>query len=248
MIIKTHEEITPDSPDSSAKPSLPRVKDMDREDTPREKAERLGCGALSIADLWAIVLRTGTVGNPITQMCRDLMRHNDGKLTVLERRTRQELLQMKGLGPLKVIQIEAVMELIRRYNAETPPQRPAVKQSSDIFAIIKPHIAHLPHEEVWAIILNRSNRVMKLFQASKGGWSASLFDIKVIIKEALLESASAIVLCHNHPSGNLTPSGPDDAITKKCAEACKIMDMILVDHLIVTPHGYYSYTDNGRMP
>lgn len=246
MIVKSYEESVQgyNTPDPN-KHSFPRIKDMDREDTPREKAEKSGCGTLSIADLWAIVLRTGTVGNPITQLCRDLMRLNEGKLTVLERRTRQELLEIKGLGPLKVIQIEAVMELIRRYNSESPAERPSIKQSSDIFTLIKPHIAHLSHEEVWTIILNRRNQVIKLFQASKGGWASSIFDIKVIIKEALLENASSIAICHNHPSGNLHPSGQDNAITKKCVEACKIMDISLLDHLIVTPHGYYSYADEG---
>lgn len=232
---------------SESRPSLPRVKDMDHEDTPREKAERLGCGALSVADLWALVLRTGTVGNPITQLCRDLMRHNEGKLTVLERRTRRELLEIKGLGPLKAIQIEAVMELIRRYNAEMPAQRQQIGQSADIFKIIKPHIAHLPHEEIWIVIMNQRNQVLKLFQASKGGWVSTLFDIKVVIKEAMLENATAIAICHNHPSGNHVPSPQDDAMTYKCAEACKLMDISMLDHLIVTPHGYYSYADEGRL-
>lgn len=226
---------------------IPRVKDMLQDDQPREKAERLGCGALSVADLWALILRTGSVGNPVTKLCRDMMSLNNNRLTYLERRSRPELMEIKGLGKTKAIQIEAVMELIRRYNSEEPASLPEIKSSQDIYGVIKPRIAHLPHEEVWVVIMDRKHRVLKLYQASKGGWAASLFDIKVIIKEALLENASAIALCHNHPSGTLKPSPQDDTITHRCLEACKVMDLQMLDHLIVSPHGFYSYSDQGRL-
>lgn len=229
------------------RPALPRVKDMDADDTPRERAERLGIGALSVPELWAIILRTGTRGMPITQLCRDLMRANDERLTRLERRTRRELLAIRGIGALKATQIEAVMELIRRYNAEAPSADPIIRSSADLYAVIRPRIAHLPHEEVWVILLSQRNQVLKLTQASKGGWASSLFDVKVIIKEALLENAAAIMLCHNHPSGTLQPSLQDDNITRRLKEACAAMDLRLLDHLIVTTHGYYSYADQGRM-
>lgn len=228
-------------------PALPKVKDMCEDDQPREKAEKYGCGALGVADLWALILRTGSVGNPVTKLCRDMMSANNNRLTHLERRTRPELMEIKGLGKTKAIQIEAVMELIRRYNAEEPAKLPEVKASKDIYNIIKPRIAHLPHEEVWVVILDRKHHAIKLYQASKGGWASSLFDIKVIIKEALLENASSVALCHNHPSGNLRPSPQDDAITKRCADACKLMDINMLDHVIVTPHGYYSYADEGKL-
>jgi len=242
MVVK--EEDTP-RPASMAM----RVKDMDAADTPREKAEKYGCGVLSGPDLWALILRTGTVGNPITTLCRDLMRANDGRLTTLERRTRKELLQVKGLGKLKVIQIEAVLELIRRYNTEETRDNPVVKGSEAIFRIMRPRLGHLDHEEVWALIMNQRNEVLKLYQASKGGIASSIFDVKLIVKEALLENAASIALCHNHPSGNLRPSPQDDDITRRCKEACRLMDMRLVDHLIVSADntGYYSYFDEGRL-
>lgn len=220
---------------------------MDKNDTPREKALKHGCGVLSVPDLWAIILRTGSVGNPITELTRQMMRLNDGKLTMLERRTRKELLAIKGLGTLKALQIEAVMELIRRYNSEEPDETPQIKSSRDIFEVMKPRIAHLPHEEVWIVILNRRHQVVKLFQVSKGGWASSLFDVKVIIKEAMLENACSVALCHNHPSGNLMPSPQDDDITRRCHEACKIVDIRFIDHLIITPHGFYSYADHSRL-
>lgn len=248
MIIKPLPESTDTNKTCEPKPCLPKVKDMSEDDKPRERAEKYGCGVLSVADLWALILRTGSVGNPITQLCRDIMAQSNNRLTYLERRTRKELMSVKGLGRTKVIQIEAVMELIRRYNAEEPAELPKIYTPKDIYNTIKPHLAHLPHEEIWIVIMDRAHRVLKLSQITKGGWSASLFDVKIIIKEALLENASAIALCHNHPSGNLRPSTQDDEITRRCAQACKTMDLHLLDHIIVTPHDFYSYSDNSRLP
>ncbi len=225
----------------------PRVKDMCKEDTPRERAAKYGVGVLSVADLWALILRTGAVGNPITSLCRNLMEANSDSLRVLERRTRSELQQIKGLGQLKALQIEAVMELVRRYNLEKPADDPVIRSSADIFALMSPKIGNIDHEEVWALFLNRGHKVMKLSCCSTGGFASSVFDVKMIIKSALLENSSALVLCHNHPSGQLRPSSQDDAITRKCREAATLMDISMLDHVIVTAHGYYSYADEGRM-
>lgn len=206
-------------------------------------------GALSLAELWALILRTGVQGTPITELCKNLMKANDNRLTRLERRTRKELSAIKGLGPLKVTQIEAVMELIRRYNAEQPGSNPVIDNSRAIFKVIRPKIGGLDHEEVWALILNQRNEVVQLYQASKGGLAASVFDVKLIVKQALLENAAAVVLCHNHPSGNLRPSVQDDRITRSLKEACALLDLKMLDHLIVTASttDYYSYFDQGRL-
>lgn len=230
------------------RPAAPRIKDMDAQTTPRERAETLGVGALTLTELWAIILRTGTKGYPITTLCRDLMRSNDDRLTTLERRTNKELRQIKGLGPLKAMQVEAVMEIVRRYNREEPADNPVIHSSSDIYDVIRTHIAHLEHEEVWIMIMNQRHEVVKLFQASRGGWASTLFDVKVIIKEAMLENAAAIAMCHNHPSGNLRPSPQDDNITEKCVKACKAVEIQFLDHVIATTHGYYSYHDHDRLP
>lgn len=248
MIVKKLPESHDPDNVSEPLPAMPRIKDMDKDDTPREKAEKFGCSVLSVPDLWALILRTGTTGFPITELCRELMRRNGGRLSVLERRTRRELLEIRGLGALKVIQIEAVLELIRRYNKEPLADNPIVKTSADIQRIMRPEIGHLPHEEMWVLILNRRHEVVKRWQASKGGLSSTLFDLKLIIKEALLENASAIALCHNHPSGNTSPSPADDAITRRCSEACKLMEIHFLDHIIVTAsENFYSYNDNGRL-
>lgn len=249
MIIKEASEEYSESTKNTAQTEirLPKIKDMDKADTPREKADKFGCSILSVPDLWALILRTGTIGMPITELCRELMRQNDNNLTTLERRSRKELLSIKGLGKLKAIQIEAVMELIRRYSLEKLSDNPIIKSSTDAFKIMRYEIGNLPHEEVWVLILNRRNQIVKRFQASKGGFSSSLFDIKVIIKESLLENASAIILCHNHPSGQSLPSIQDDAITIKCKNACETIDIKFLDHIILTTNDFYSYADNGKI-
>ncbi len=220
------------------------VKEMDEDEQPREKAFCHGVGVLSIPELLAVILRTGIPGKPITEM----MRANDGRLHTLERRSRAEIMGIKGIGRTKAIQIEAVMELIRRYTAETASEDPVIRCSQDIFRVMQPRIGNLPHEEIWVLLLARNNRIIRMFRASQGGLTSSVFDIKVVMKEALVENAASLALCHNHPSGNLTPSRSDDGMTEKCATACRNLDIAMLDHLIVTAQGYFSYRDAGRMP
>lgn len=223
------------------------VKDLDPDDRPREKAVKYGCDVLSTPDLWAIILRTGMVGKPITELCRDLMRECDGKLCQLERLTREQILKVKGLGMAKVLQIEAVMELIRRYSRETMGERYQIKSSKEIFKLMRYEIGNLPHEEIWALFLNRRNEVLYKMRITQGSAVASVFDIKKILKEALLRDAQGIAICHNHPSGNLRPSIQDDQITNKMKEGASTMDIRLLDHVIVTSDGFYSYNDEGRL-
>lgn len=223
------------------------VKDLDPDDRPREKAVKYGCGVLSTPDLWAIILRTGMVGKPITELCRDLMRECDGKLGQLERLTREQILKVKGLGMAKVLQIEAVMELIRRYSRETIGERYQIKSSKEIFELMRTEIGNLPHEEIWALFLNRRNEVMYKMRITQGSAVASVFDIKKILKEALLRDAQGVAICHNHPSGNLKPSVQDDQITNKMKEGAATMDLRMLDHVIVTSAGFYSYADEGRL-
>ena len=133
------------------------VKELDVDDQPREKAEKYGCGSLSTADLWALILRTGLPGKPITELCRDLMRENDGRLHNLERRDRREILQIKGIGKTKAIQIEAVLEIVRRYCNEELSERPVISCANDIDRLMRHRIANLGHEEIWVVLLNRKN-------------------------------------------------------------------------------------------
>lgn len=223
------------------------VKDLDIDDQPREKAEKYGCGVLSTADLWALVLRTGVPGKPITELCREIMRDNNGRLRSLERRTREEILQTKGIGLTKAIQIEAVMELIRRYNREENNEKCIIRTSADAFRIMSSEIANLDHEEIWIILLNRRNEVIRKIRTTSGSDTASVFDLKKILKTAILHNADGLIMCHNHPSGNLRPSPQDIAITKDCKEGCRTMSIRMADHIIISTEGYFSFADEGRL-
>lgn len=222
------------------------VKDLDPEDQPREKAEKLGVEALSIADLWAIVLRTGLPGTPITTLTRNLMKRA-GNMHQLGRMNRAMIMETPGIGKVKAIQIEAVIELIRRYNIEELGEKPTVVSSKDLANIISPHIANLDHEEIWGIFLNRRNQVESIERFTTGSAVASIFDIKAVVRHALMCKCETMALCHNHPSGNLLPSPQDDNITRRLNEACKLFEIRLLDHVIVTAAGYYSYADSSSI-
>ena len=223
------------------------VKEMDEDQQPREKAEKFGVGVLGIPELWAIILRVGTPGYPITELCRDLMRKNEGSLHRLERRSLQELCELKGVGKVKAIEILAVMELIRRYCQEDIPNDEPIRSSTQIYDRMRHKIGNLDHEEIWMLLLNRQNKVIKEERLTSGTSTASVFDIKKAIKHALLENAEGMILCHNHPSGTLKPSPQDDKLTQDLKEGCKFMGIRLLDHLIITANGFYSYNDSSRL-
>lgn len=223
------------------------IKSMHSHMRPREKALANGCASLTLPELWALVIGNGTRGYNVIDVCTDLMARNDFNLPLLSRRSLKQISAVKGLGPSKALQIMATMELARRFQQQQLPERPPIKSSADAYAVIKPEIAYLGHEEMWILFLNRAHRVIKLFQASRGTTTATIFDLKGILKEAILEQAEGIIMAHNHPSGNRMPSGQDDNITLRCREACRAIDVSLLDHLIVTTEGYYSYRDEGKL-
>lgn len=228
-------------------PRVLTVKEMDADDQPRERALKYGIHTLSTPDLWALILRTGLRGKPITHLCRDLMRDNNQSLFQLERKSLKEIMATKGIGTTKGLQILAAMEITRRYNREKVGEKYVITTSQSIYDLMRSEIGNLPHEEIWTIYLGRRNDVLLKKRITTGSAVASIFDIKAIMKEALLMEAQGLVLCHNHPSGTLIPSGPDDQITRKMKEAATIFDIRMLDHVIVTPSGFYSYHDNGRL-
>lgn len=221
-----------------------RAADMECDQAPRERAERHGVQVLTDSELWALILRTGMPGLPITTLTANMMKENSGSLLNLQRRERSELLSMKGVGMVKAIQIEAVWELVRRYNLEKPHENPVITSSKDIHAYMAPEIGNLPHEEIWIILLKRNNQIINRYRITTGSSTQTVYDLKRVMRTALMERAEALIMCHNHPSGSLLPSKPDRDITHKTKEACKMMDISFLDHVIITPHGYYSFHDN----
>lgn len=224
------------------------MKDLDPIMQPREKADRFGYEALSKSELLALILRTGVPGIPITDITSRLLEANEGSLHLLMRRSEEELMKTPGMGPVKAGQVKAIMELAARYfTEETNPQRVKIKDSKDIYNLMRFQLANLNKEEVWLITLNRAHYVIGRHRLTIGSSVASVFDLKAALKKAVLDEASSLALCHNHPSGNLLPSPQDDAITRALKNAAATMEFNLIDHLIISIEGYYSYADQGRL-
>lgn len=215
---------------------------------PMEKAEKFGFEVLSTSELLAIILRVGQPGLPIVEMTAELMRQNEDKLKILERRSREELMQIPGIGPVKAFQIEAVLEIMRRYNMEKLDERFMVRKAADIYRYMHPKAAKLSTEHIWIILLNRKNAILDCKTVSQGGTSATVFDLKIILRHILLaQGVESIIMVHNHPSGSLRPSPQDDTITRQLAEGTKAIGIKMLDHVIVTQDGYFSYADEGRL-
>lgn len=215
---------------------------------PIEKAEKYGIKSLTPSELLAIILRIGQPGMPITELTAEIMKRNDGKLKVLERRTREELMTIPGIGPVKAFQIEAVLEIMRRYNMEKLGDRVVIRSAADIFLYMQPEAAPLTTEHIWILLLNRKNAVIERRVVSAGGTTATVFDLKNILRQVLITpGVESVIMVHNHPSGNILPSPQDDQITRQLADGCKYIGLKMLDHVIVTQESYYSYSDQGKL-
>lgn len=224
------------------------IKEFDPDDRPQERAEKHGMSVLSLPELWALILRSGQPGVPITTLTRELMRSNGDKLRNLERRTRDELMQIQGIGRVKALQIEAVLEVMRRYERERLDDNIRIKTAQDIYDYIRPEAAPLNTEQIWIMVLSRSNMLLQCKPVSSGGTSSTVFDVRTILRELIaMPRAERVVMIHNHPSGNLTPSPQDDRITRSMKEGCTYVGLSFVDHLIVSQDEYYSYYEQGRL-
>ncbi len=221
------------------------ITDWDEADRPREKLMQQGRQSLSNAELIAILFGSGSRTETAVELSKRILSSSANNLTALGQLSLEELMSFKGIGEAKAISIIAALELGRRRKAEEQPQQVAIKSSRDAYAQLLPLLEDLPHEEFWVLGLSRSNRVLFKKQISKGGVSGTVADIKLIFKAAIEKLASALVIAHNHPSGQLKPSTSDIQLTNKLAETGKIMDIPILDHLIVTNKGYYSFADEG---
>lgn len=215
------------------------------EDRPREKLLLKGKNALSDAELIAIILRTGTKSKTALQMAMEVLQRAGNNLDELGKLEIHELEQIKGMGTTKAVTLAAVLELGRRRKNQESLSRVAITSSRAAYEYIRQYLEDLPHEEFYMILLNRANRIIRHAHISKGGTSGTVVDNKIVFAEALRSKASALIVCHNHPSGNMVPSESDIALTRKIAEACKLLDMTLLDHLIIGHNKYYSLKDEG---
>lgn len=215
------------------------------EDRPREKMMLKGCHALSDAELIAILIGSGTVGESAVALAQRILAQADGNLHELGKRSMKDLQRFKGVGEAKAITIVAALELGRRRQLSDLRERPRINNSRDAFNAIAPLLTDLHHEEFWLLMLNRKNEVFARERLSTGGTSGTVVDIKLVFKTAIEARAAAFVAIHNHPSGSLDPSAEDVTLTKRLQQAGQIMDLPLLDHLIVSERGYYSFADHG---
>ncbi len=221
------------------------IKDWNPEDRPREKLLLKGTSALSDAELIAILIGSGTANLSAVDVSKKILLHGKNNLNELAKLSVKELMKVKGIGEAKAITIIAALELGRRRKEVDVEEKPKINTSKDAFDLIKGDLMDLPHEEFWVLLLNRASRVIKKKRVSEGGVSGTVADPRIIFKMALEELASGIVVAHNHPSGNLTPSQSDINLTKKLKEAGKLLDIQLFDHVIVGEQKYFSFADEG---
>lgn len=217
------------------------------EDRPREKMMLHGAAALTNAELLAILIGSGSTEDTAVELMRKVLDGCRNSLSELGKCTVDDLCRYKGIGPAKAVTILAASELGKRRKEEEPARRKQIRCSTDIYDWFHPLMCDLPVEECWIMLLNQASKVIDTVRISRGGLASTQVDVRCILREALLKRATAFVLCHNHPSGNRTPSTDDDRLTQSVAVASKTMNIRLLDHLIVTDGGYYSYADEGRL-
>lgn len=221
------------------------IKAWAEEDRPREKLLEKGRQVLTDAELIAILIGSGSRNETAVELSKRILVSVGNNMNDLGKLTVQDLMKFKGIGEAKAISIVAALELGRRRKETENSKRDKIITSKDVFEVMKPLMMDLPHEEFWLLMLNRGNFVIKKELISRGGVSGTVVDAKIIFKVAVDNYASSIVICHNHPSGNLNPSDADIKITKNIKDAGKIMEIPLVDHLIITEDWYYSFADEG---
>ena len=215
------------------------------DDRPREKLMIKGKNALSDAELMAILIGSGSRNESAVQLSKRILSSFDNNLNALGKLSIKQLTEFKGIGEAKAISIIAAMELGRRRREMEAIELKQIGSSKSVFEIMQPIIGELQHEEFWILYLNYSNKVIAKSQLSKGGITGTVVDIRIVFKIALEQNATSIILSHNHPSGKLQPSDADIIITKKIKMAGQQLDIPVLDHLIITEKGFYSFNDNG---
>ncbi len=228
-------------------PAVNGIKSWAEDDRPREKLMTKGTAALSNAEYLAILLGSGTTKLTAVDVGMLILKDVGDDLHALGRYSYKQLCKFPGVGPAKALTIVAALELGRRRKEADHQQKTTITCSRDIYQLMRPHLSDLPHEEFWIILLSRANVVMRHTAVSQGGVAGTVADPKMIFKEALEHLASSIILVHNHPSGNRQPSGADIQLTKKLKEAGGFLDLPVLDHLIFTDQGYYSFADEGML-
>ncbi|MEZ7514354.1 RadC family protein [Flavobacterium frigidarium] len=221
------------------------ITNWSEDDRPREKLMLKGKSALSDAELIAILIGSGNRNESAVDLSKRILSGVNNNLNALGKLSMASLTEYKGIGEAKAISIIAALELGRRRRTEEAVELVKITSSKAIFELMQPIVGELPHEEFWIIYLNNSNKVLSKSQLSKGGITGTLVDVRIVFKKALELGATALILCHNHPSGTLVPSEADKHITKKLKLAGESLEVKVLDHVIVTENSYFSFVDSG---
>lgn len=223
------------------------IKDWAEEDRPREKLLKKGRSTLSNAELIALLIGSGNKTLSAVELARKILHFVGNDLNELAKLSIKDLQKFNGIGEAKAISIAGAIELGRRRKAEISLSRPIISTSEHAYQLMIQDLADLKHEEFWILLLKRNNELIKKVRVSVGGVSGTIVDAKIIFRHALEELATGIVLVHNHPSGNLRPSDKDKRLTKQLVAGGKILDVKVVDHLIVTDKGFYSFSQAEKL-
>ena len=224
-----------------------RIKQLAEEDRPREKALLKGVASLSDAELIAILIRVGNTEETAVQLAQKILSSVSNNLHSLGKQPVKHFMAYKGIGEAKAITIAAALELGRRRSISEPEKRDGIHSSKDAFRIFYPLLCDLPHEELWAALINNAGKVIDKVKISQGGINETSADLRILLNKAISVTCHGIVLCHNHPSGNLQPSTYDDRLTSQVANAAKLLNIQLLDHIIISDNNYFSYADEGRI-
>lgn len=230
-------------------PTSTGIKSWAEEDRPREKLILKGKHTLSESELIAILVRTGTKEKTAVDVAKDLMRKVNNDLDALGKLSVKDILNfgLPGIGETKAITIVAALELGRRRLTSEVKDKEKIITSRDAYDMLYPLVADKSHEEFWIVLLNRGNKVIEKILVSSGGLTGTVADVRMIFNHAIKSQATSLVLCHNHPSGNVSPSQTDIDLTKKLVKAGETLDIKVVDHLIIGENKYYSFADEGLL-
>lgn len=221
------------------------IKHWNEDDRPREKLALKGRSSLSDAELVAIIMGSGNKEESAVQLAQRILASAQNNWNELAKYSIQDLCQFKGVGEAKAISIITALEIGRRRNTQEVLERKKITSSTDAALILQQQIGDLPTEEFWVMYLNQGNKIIKIEQISRGGITQTAVDIRIIFKRGIELMATAMILSHNHPSGNLNPSEADRQLTRKIKEASHYLDIQILDHIIVSQKDYFSFADEG---
>jgi len=225
-----------------------KINQWSEEDRPREKLGRLGAGALSSAELLAILIGSGSADENAVELMQKVLHGCGNSLKSLGRMTVDDLKRYKGIGEAKAITILAACELGKRRQQEGAAERLDLSSAQSIYEYLHPKMQDLPTEEAWILLLNHNFKLIgDAIRLSQGGLTETAVDVRLIVRHAIMNNATVVVLAHNHPSNNVRPSHNDDNITRQVGDALRLMRLHLADHLIITDGNYYSCQEHGKL-